>query len=347
MKRTVILAVFPLIGLALLLTAFLWSWRDVNLRLRGQSVEGRIVGMALQRQDKSDLLTGLDTALTLGLADGGKIEALYRDYTLVSAIDENNRQLTPTELDAATALQSSPLSPDLRRVLADALHGKAEIIRWALLREGRRLEDPRRVLRIEKTETIHAFLDLKEVPVVMDLRDGKIHLPDSPTPGTVTIRAVFDSSDAGAIAKRKGDTLEEYEYLREGVSFTPDKKDFFLFAEPYQTQFLPVFGFVGNGQAIARLSHIGRHGGPTLALRLYEDCLVYYDRKNPEEAILMATPGPINGDWLAWFSRLCEGFFAQWGSGSLIALAGLTFIATGAVFISLAIWPGKIELAES
>ena len=347
MKRIVVLSIFPLFGLALLLTAFLWSWRDVNLRLRGQSVEGRIVGMALQRHDRNDLLTGLDTNLTIGLADGGKIEAHYQDYRLVSAFDETNRPLTPAELDAATALQSSPLSPDLRRVLADALHGQAEIIRWALLREGRRMDDPRRVLRVEKTETIHAILDLKEVPVVMDLRDGKIHLPDSPAPGTVTIRAVFDSSNADAIAKQKGDTLVEYEYLRGGATVTPEKKDFFLFAEPYRTQFLPVFGFVGNGQSIARLSHIGRHGGPTLALRLYEDCLVFYDQKNPEEAILMATPGPVNGDWLAWFSRLCEGFFAQWGSGSLIALAGFTFIATGAIFISLAIWPGKIELSES
>ncbi len=347
MRRIAVLSIFPLCGLALLLTAMLWSWRDAKLRLSGQSAEGRIVGMALERHDRSDLLTGVDTKLILGLADGGRIEARYRDYTLVSASDENNRALTPAELDAATAPESSPLSQDLRRVLADALHGKAEIIRWALLREGRRLDDPRRVLRVEKTETIHAFLNLEKVPVVMELRDGKIHLLDLPSPGTVTVRAVFDSSDADAVAKRKGDTLVEYEYLRDGAAVTPEKKDFYLFAEPYQTQFLPVFGFSGDGQNIARLSHIGRHGGPTLALRLYEDCLVYYDRKNPEEAILMATPGSANGDWLAWFSRLCEGFFAQWGSGSLIALAGFTFIATGAIFISLAIWPGKVELSDS
>ena len=329
MKRILSLSVFPLIGLALLMTALAWSGRDLRLLFQGQVAEGRIVGMTLQRDGRSDLLTGVDTKLTLKLADGSPIEARYRNYA-----PDNEREIS-----------DPPPSPELRRVLADAVRGDAEIIRWALLRESRRPGDPRRVVRIEKTETIHGYFDLETIPTLLESRDGHI-MPSqtgggSLTPSTAVIRAVFDFSNPQAVAANKGESLVEYEYSRNGAAFTPEKKNFFLNAEPYTTKFLPVFGFEVNGDTIARLSHIGRHGGPTLALRLYEKCMVYYDPNQPAEAILMAVPGPVNGDPLIWFSRLCEGFFGQWGSSSLIALAGLGFVITGALFISLAVWPGK------
>ena len=329
MKRFLTLSVFPLIGLALLATALAWSGRDLRLRFQGQPAEGRIIGMALQRDGKNDLLIGLDTHLTLTLADGTRIDARFRDYAP----------------DKAPETSGAPQSPELQRVIADAVRGDAEIIRWALLRESRSTEDPRRVIRIEKTETIHGYFDLEKIPVLLDSRDGRLAMSEtdgvSATPNTAVIRAIFDFSNPQTVTTNKGESLVEYEYLRNGAVFTPAKKNFFLSAEPYTTQFLPVFGFEANGDAIARLSHIGRHGGPTLALRLYEKCMVYYDRNNPAEAILMAAPGPVKGDPLIWFSRLCEGIFGQWGSSSLIALAGLGFLITGSIFISLAIWPGK------
>jgi hypothetical protein len=230
---------------------------------------------------------------------------------------------------------------DLARVVSDSVRGEAEILRWALLREARRAEDPRRVVRIEKTETIRGYFDQETLPVVMTLRDGELVMdPNGGEPAdTVTIRAVFDRTDPAVIQKSKGDSLVSYEYVRNGEPFTPEKRNFFLFAEPYSTQFRPVFGFEANGKPLARLSHIGRHGGPTLALQLFGNCRVFYDPKNPAEAILTALAGPVNGDPLGWFSRLCEGVFGQWGSTALIVIAGGTFFFVGLVFLSLVLIP--------
>ena len=344
MKNLVRLSILPIIGLALLALAFFWSQRDLRLRLFGQTAEGRIVGMALQRADgRSDLLTGLDTGLVLTLADGGQVKASFRNYGFQSAAlifaDGTSRELAAADLEGDDPLAGKVLA----RVVNDSLRGDAEISRWALLREGRRSDDPRRVVRIEKTETVRGYFDLETLPVVLAMQDGDVVMdPDGKIParaGTVTIRAVFDRSDPGTIQKNKGDSMVSYEYLRNGEAITPAKKNFFLFAEPYATQFRPVFGFEAGRNPLARLSHIGRHGGPTLALQLYGGCRVFYDRGNPSEAILTALPGPVNGDPLGWFSRLCEGVFGQWGSASLILIAGAGFLLTGLLFISLVVVP--------
>lgn len=344
MKNLLRLSVFPLVGILLLVMAFFWSERDLRLRFFGQSAEGRIVGMALQREDgRSDLLTGLDTDLALTLADGGELKGRFRNYELQSAVlisaDGTSREVTAADLEKNSPL----LGEKLAQVLNDSLRGDAEILRWALLREGRRTDDPRRVVRIEKTETVRGYFDLESLPLVLAMRNGEVVMDrEGKTPdeaGTVTIRAVFDRSDSEALLKNKGDSMTFHEYVRNGEGITPEKKNFFLFAEPYGTQFLPVFGFDAGGNPLARLSHIGRHGGPTLALQLYGPCRVFYDPMNPSEAILTALPGPVNGDPLGWFSRLCEGVFGQWGSTALIVIAGAGFFITGLFFISLVAIP--------
>jgi hypothetical protein len=214
-----------------------------------------------------------------------------------------------------------------------------------LLRESRRSEDPLRVVRIEKTETIHGFFGLGIIPPVLSLANGRPAPGDpgqtGPEAGVVMIRAVFDRSDPALVDQNKGETMMRYEHLREGQTFTPAKQDFFLFSEPYATQFFPVFGFEANGLPVARLSHIGRHGGPTLALQLFGPGVVYFDPKQPSDAILTADPGPVGGDPLGWFSRLCEGIFSQWGSTALIAIAGLAAVLTGLLLISLHLIPPK------
>ncbi len=347
MKRLLTLASLPAIGLVLLLLAFFWSQRDLRLRFLGQPTEGRIVGMVLQREDgPDDLLTGLDSDLVLVRADGDRIQARYRDYSLESVSWIPRSGTAPRPLSPAEALSAdSVLGPETARVLADAGRGEAEILRWALLRESRRPGDPRRIVRLEKTETARGYFDLGMVPEVLSMRDGRVTLDpqavSTPPPGTITIHTVFDRSDPVAVRKNKGDPLIRYEYLRNGQPFTPAKKNFFLFAEPYSTQFRPVFGFDVAGRSMARISQIGRHGGPTLALRLFEGGMVYLDPAQPSEAILTAVPGPVNGDPLGWFSRFCEGLFAQWGSTALIVIAGLSFLAVGAGFLSLALWPRK------
>lgn len=343
MPRVVRLSILPAIGILFLIAAYVWSLREVNLRLFGTPAEGRLVGMVLQRADHADVLAALETQLVVSLANGDRVEATYADYTFRSAIYKPANGSQPRALSAADFdSQTSPagLSPELRRVINELVRGDAAIARWALLREGRRPNDPLRVLRIEKIETVQGYFGVKNVPQVFGLRDGRLLLNEdgsrSSFAGTVRIRGLFDRTDPALAKANKGETLVEYSYERNGVSVTPAQRNFFLNAEPYVTQFRPVFAFEANGRAVARLSHIGRRGGPTLALVLFGPCRVYYDRERPEEAIVTAVAGPVAGEPLAWFSRFCEGLFGQWGSAALISLAGLLFLTTGLLFIYLA-----------
>ena len=356
------LSILPLLGCLLLLGSSIWSKREINLRFSGKPAEGQIIGMVLQRDQSADILSAIDTSLVLTLANGERINADYANYELIkprllpatkTADDVSSSQPTPaTEPEPVTPASTDSLSAALRKTLDQVVRGNAEIVRWALLRESRKAPDPTRVVRIEKTETVHGYLDVPQVPEVFDLKDGKLLLGKddaaSPYAGKVRIHTVFDVTNAEVLKAQKGDSLIEYSYERNGTSHTPAKKDFFLSAEPYSTQFRPVFAFEANDLAVARLSHIGRHGGATLALRLYGACRVYYDLNRPEEAVVTAIPGPIGDDPLGWFSRVCEGLFGQWGSTALIAIAGLLFIITGLFFISLAIFPyRKVVMAPS
>lgn len=333
MRRLVRLAILPVAGLVLIGLALIWSGRELHLRLQGKPAVGEVIGMVLQRPGNTDVLRGMDTAIVLGLANGDRILAGYTNYRSQSLLLQNQQ--------GESDVEQTSLPPTTARILNESLRGDAEILRWGLLRESRRPSDPKRIVRIEKTETVHGYFGLKEAPELFAVTDGRISLDGQAREGIVTVRAVFDRSNTAEVLANKGETLVEYSYIREGLAVEPEKKNFFLFAEPYSTQFRPVFGFGANDVSVARVSHIGRHGGPTLALRLYEPCEVYYDPANPSEAILIAIPGKADGDWLGWFSRFCEGTFGQWGSGSLIVLAGLLFGGTGLLFISLAIVPSK------
>jgi hypothetical protein len=338
------LSILPLVGIAFLVAAFLWSERELRLRFLGEAAEGHLVGMALQRGSHADLLAGIDTDLALTLASGERLTASYADGTLVSAAlhpagASPGGSPSARPLDATTL--AAEFSAELSSALAVAASGDATAIRWALQREGRRPEDPRRVLRIEKTETVRGWFGLPSVPEVLGLRDGELHLDDTEHTGIVRIRAVFDFSDPAAVQANKGESLVEYAYNQNGRPMEPEKKNFYLQAEPYATEFRPVFAYEFGGRSVARLSHIGRHGGPTLALRLFEPCRVFVDPNQPELAVVTALPGAVAGAPLEWFSRLCEGTFAQWGATALIALAGLMFITVGLLFASLAIWPSR------
>ncbi len=55
----------------------------------------------------------------------------------------------------------------------------------------------------------------------------------------------------------------------------------------------------------------------------------------------MSDPGSVGSKPLAWFSEYCEGLFGQWGSTALIALAGILFLGTGLILISLAVRPSR------
>lgn len=349
------LSIMPFIGCALLLGAYLWSQRELKLRFWGQPADGQLIGMVLEGEKTSDLLAGLDSTLVLTLANGDGVEAHFVNYELRSSRvlsagargdDKNNSApFASDQPDASTSGSSQQLSDDRQALLVEIVRGNAEIVRWALLRESRRAPEPTRVVRIEKTEVITGYLEVPKVPEVFGLQNGRLLLNTnetaSPYAGEVRIHAVFDSTDPDLLKAQKGDPLIDYSYERNGKLLSPEKKDFFLFAEPYSTQFRPVFAFEANGTTVARLSHIGRHGGPTLALRLFGPCHVYYDQNHPEDAVVTAMPGPVGDDPLGWFSRYCEGLFGQWGSTALMVIAGLAFIVTGLILISLAVFPSR------
>jgi hypothetical protein len=349
MPRFIRFLILPAVGLVFLVIAYFWSQREINLRFFGHSVEGRVIGMVLQRPEAADILTSIETQLVLSLANGDRIDATYKNYILHSATYHSKGGDTPRLLGANDLLAgnaSTSFSAELRRVINEAVRGDMASVGWALLREGRRAEDPRRVLRIEKIEIVNGYVGVIQLPEVFGLREGVAVLngdhPDAGKTGTVRIRAVLDHSDLAALKARRGESLTEYSYERNGAAWTPEKRNFFLNTEPHPTQFIPIFSFKANDREVARLSHIGRHGGPTLALQLFEVCRVYYDPKQPEEAFVGAVAGPVAGEPLAWFSRYCEGLFGQWGSGALMVLAGLLFIGFGFGFIYMAIKGGGV-----
>lgn len=338
------LTVLPVTGLALLLAALLWSKQELKLRFFGQPAQGLVVGMALVRADEADLLAQLETELVLTLANGELLLTRHVNHR-PSFLGYQKQAGGPTEPLALTALEEtvSPLSEPLRRATQECVTGDATLVRWTLQREARRVDDPTRVVRVEKTETVRGWFNLPAVPDVLPFSDGRIDLGDvhAPHAGVVRIHAVFDHSDPRAVQEARGESLVEFSYERNAGAVTGKKRNFFLAAEPYETEFRPVFAYESDGVGVARLSHIGRQGGPTLALRLFQPCRVYYDAQHPEQAIVTALPGPVEGSPLDWFSRLCEGIFAQWGATTLIALAGSMFIVTGLGFLSLVLFPSR------
>lgn len=348
MKRLLTLTAFPLIGCAWLAVAVLLSWAQLRLRIVGTKTPGRVAGMAIVRPGACDLVTALDATLTLTLANGERLRVAYRDYAPVSAQflarrGAAARPIPLAELDAGTTTNAGTLTRELRRALYDAVRGDAAIIRWILQREARNPNDATRIVRLTKTETAHGFFDMPDLaPTLVGEPDG-IRPVDPrgtlPPRATVVTRAVFDASDPLAVQTNKGDSMCAFVQLRGTVTNDVDKRNFILFCEPYASEFRPVFAYTVGTQQYVRLSHVGRHGGPTLAIVLFGPCWVYYDPLQPATAVLIADPGAADGAWLAWFSRLCEGAFSQWGSSALIVLAGLTFILIGLIQLSLVIRP--------
>ena len=175
------------------------------------------------------------------------------------------------------ASSDSALSPDLRRVLAEAARGDAAQCRWALQRETRRASDSTRVVRIEKAEIASGFLDLPGVPTALRVHDGMpepVTAADPQPLGQIRTVACFDASDPATLKQQKGDSLVAYVQTRNGKPVTPAKQNFALSCEPYETEFRPVYTYSLAGREYAQWSPIGRRGGPTLALALFAPCLL-------------------------------------------------------------------------
>ncbi|MCS6772186.1 MAG: hypothetical protein NZ740_09210 [Kiritimatiellae bacterium] len=321
------LAALPLIGVLLIALSIRLHREQLRLRLEGVKTAGLIDGMAIHRGGGYDVVSRFDVDLSLRLADGTVQQARFRNGEPMDPLPDNEKE-----------------AQRLRQAALDDV----ERLRWLLRRESRRPDDPRRVVALTKTETVTGYFGLKTLPPRFIVRDGIVH-PDPAGEAQISevITRVEMVGDPQRVRENKGDWLVSFSQIRGGEPYTPAKRNFLLHCEPYSTVFRPVFQYTVNGIEYAAISHIGRHGGPTLALRLFHRCWVYYDPNAPENALLMADPGPVDGKPLDWFSRFCEGLFAQWGTASLIIFAGSIFIACGLILISLGVSPSRSLIHQS
>lgn len=322
MKRFLALAVLPALGLLLIFLGLSLSGSSLLLRLTGTAVPGELVGLLLVRSGHVDLLTDLSYEAHLTRADGRTLVLRYQNDCP----------------DPANPPVEASLS-DLRESIRG---GDLEAVRRALRGEQRRA-DPARVLHLDLRETARGAIGLPRVHPALALVDGRV-VPADPTGGRpvfgeIVTRVRFDLSDPQRLQDAKGDALVGFSRTRAGLPEEPVRRNFALFAEPYATEFRPVFRYTAGGTCWVRVSPIGRQGGPTLALRLFRSCRVYHHPERPAEALLVADPGSPDGAWLTWFSRVCEGIFSQWGAPVLILLAGAISLAVGLLQASLAVWP--------
>ncbi|MCX7848057.1 MAG: hypothetical protein N2595_08535 [bacterium] len=339
------LSVLPLLGIGFIATSIYLNWAQLRLRVAGEKIAGQVAGMAIVRGVTNDVIFGIDTEVEMTYETGLGTRLLYKNYKVDAA-------WTVMRDGVAEPLPTDDVSGEILQLAEEVARRSAERIREILKRESRkRRGNGERVVRIIKTETARGYLNVGKIHPVLDWDEKGIR-PTSrggqtPTTGFVRTHAVFDMRDMALVQSNKGEMMVGYAQTRNWELHTPSKQNFVLYCEPYTTEFRPVFAYEVSGRRYARLSHIGRHGGPTLALVLFGPCWVYYDKNAPERAVLIANPGRMEGGILAWFSRLCEGVFAQWGSGALIVMVGLFCLVSGLIQISLAIWPSKRLTSES
>lgn len=338
------LSVMPVMGVLFIGVSVWMNWRPLRLRVTGEKVAGRVAGMAIVRGATNDVITSIETEVEVTGESGVGRRVAYVDYVMRAAW----KVQTNGEVEV---ISTSEAGSELVALTEDVARRSAERIREIMKREARKsAREGERVVRIVKTETARGFLDVGRLQPVLAwgeegirpiARDGQ-----RMTTGFVRTQAVFDMRDQALVQSNKGDMMTSYAQVRNWQVHEPASKNFVLFCEPYATEFRPVFTYEVAGKRYARLSHIGRHGGPTLALVLFGPCWVYYDKAAPEKAVLIANPGKMDGAVLAWFSRLCEGAFAQWGSGALIVLVGVIMIMLGLIQLSLAVWPSGRLIRE-
>lgn len=345
MTRVLRLAAMPVLGMMFIGVSAYLNWAPLRVRLTGEKVAGRVAGMAIVRGRTNDVITSIETEVEVTYETGLGTLVGYTDYEL--------RGAWRVEKDGGKEeIGTNEVRREVVALAEEVARRSADRIREIMKRESRKsAREGERVVRIIKTETARGFLDVGRLQPALTWdetgiqpvnRDGS-----TVTAGFVRTHAVFDMRDMAAVQSNKGDTMMSYRQERNGEEVRPEKRNFVLYCEPFSTEFRPVFTYEVAGKRYARLSHIGRHGGPTLALVLFGPCWVYYDKTAPEKAVLIANPGKMDGAVLAWFSRLCEGAFAQWGSGALIVLVGVIMIVLGMIQISLVVWPsGRLVVEE-
>ena len=344
MKEWVRLAVFPLFAVGLAIVASLIRADDLKILWGGTRVPAKVEGMLIVRPQRIDLIDAIATEIVFELSDRRRLHAEFRNFVLINCQWISLATPSPTAGHATTSVDAaeSVVHPHYVALLNEAVEINAQRSRWLLQRESESTVDGAHVVRIEKSEHASGLFGLAKVPDGVASVAGRLRPSDGTAGGTagdVITYAVLDARDAEAMKASKGDTLVEYQQTRQGVVVEPKTKDFCLFSEPYATEFRPVFIYSAGEDRHVGISDVGRHSGPTLAIRMFRPCWAYYEDQAPERATLVANTGPISGDPLGWFSRYCEGLFSQWGMPLLIAFAASISAVVSLILISLVIWP--------
>ena len=338
MKKLLLLLLLPVFGCVLIAAGFVWSRTELSVVRDGERTSGVIIAMVKARTNHADIIVGLSHQLTFATHSGEVIEVTLQNNQPVSVTVSNaaGRVSLPTAALASSAMHS-PLPGNFSIQLWEVVRGDTEIIKRLLQRESKRTDDDR-IVRIEKLETAHVQREINLLSERWETDGGTLKLPG--TTSTVTTRAFFAPpvSDAGT---NHNSWLAAYERTVDGKVTEPFRQDFIQFDEPYATEFRPVFQFVADGTNYARLSDIGRLGGPSPTYRLFEPCRLAYPPTDPGRAILLPHYGSYDARTspLVWFSFAAEGFFDRWVFVCLLAGTGLGLIVMGIIVISLAVKP--------
>ncbi|MDX6767610.1 MAG: hypothetical protein SFU85_12565 [Candidatus Methylacidiphilales bacterium] len=344
MKSFFKVVLVPGLGLLLVVLALIWCGRELRLVFFGEHTEARVVAMLLVRSTGTDLMRSTVTDITMQTPDGRRVFARFKDDQAIEGwVDLSGTvSSSPDRTGEMAGLQQ--MKPDWQQMVTQASKGDASVLRGILKREGRRSGDPDRIVAIGRTDRVEGWFGLADLPEGFDVDHGGL-VPKGPAMtsglGWIQISARFDRSDLAALDASRGELMKDYRYVKEGYDVQTTKRDFYLYAEPRSTEFRPVFQYSAGGRIITQISHIGRYGGPTLALQLFGPADVYFDPKKPEDSVLLAHVGPLEGRFLDWFSRVCEGLFGQWGGPAVVAFVGVCFLIAGLVHASLLFFPSR------
>ena len=303
---------FPLIGLSILFLGLHLFESELRLALSGNKVVGSVSATILKRSQSSDFVRNVDTVLTCTTLSGKTIQLPYRNFKFHGTF--------PKELER------------IRTKLASVASGP--------IAEGRRLlwgeewleNNSDRIVRVEKQEIVSGFLTLKELPKEVTINNGVLTLPDNGPINRDITRAVLDIREDFHDPDNPDSIIIDYETSRsDGSKVERARDDFYLYREPYFTEYWPVFRYTHNGRENAYISRVGRRGGPSLALRLFEPCHVFIDPESPKDVYASTIIPKLSESpsFIRWLSDFLEGVFSQWGPFSVFVLLSVFFTFTG------------------
>jgi len=344
MKKHLLLLIFPAISLFLFVSGY-WLFSDwIKLAISGETADARIEAILFDRdqsEQNSSLLYRLEHEIVMTRASGDllKLTALNNQIT---AITEDGRALDLSEGLIAAVGGNEVFANDLQQLVSSA----KDRTQWFMLRQSR-IEDDTRFVRLEKVEFAYLANGPTESLALFELDENDVVRPTSAGDGismqTVTTQAIFSSEDVEALAERKGDFMEGFTIFLDEKPMEENKREFYIFNDPYSTIQYPIFVFEHQDSKYAILSDLGKHGDPFLAFPYYADAGALFYEDQPTKAILIGEiVAPEPGEkYLNWFSKISEIVMTRWIYPGMFFICALLAMLVGGIFASFLLFPVK------